>query len=246
MVRDATSEARLRHVSGGGRPINNRVDVGGQLRAMGPHGYVGFFLKTTEADLQIGIGVDDGMSGGGTGLEASTLIPAIADGRWHLYQWNLADADQWSSFSNGNGAIDGPNAYMDSLFFHTGASTAGKSISFFIDTVAYNPHGSLAALATDYLADFDGDWSVDADDLAAWRQHFAVDAAGDADDDGDSDGADFLAWQRQLGNQLPGVTAATVVVEPASMALAAVAAAAMRRRRRRISSTRRSWEQHAR
>jgi hypothetical protein len=114
---------------------------------MGPYGYVGFFMKTTETDLQVFIGLDDGASAGSVGLERSTAIPAIADGEWHLYEWNLADPSVWSNFSGGNGMIDGPNAYIDSIFFQSGASTANKTFSVLIDTVAYNPFGSLAVLA---------------------------------------------------------------------------------------------------
>jgi hypothetical protein len=198
---------------------------------MAPQGYVGFFLKTTEADLQVAIGIDDGASGGTTGLEAGAAIDVIPDGQWHLYQWNLADADQWASFANGNGEIDGPNAYLDSLFFYTGADTAGQSFTMFLDTVAYNPAGSLDALATDYLADFDGNWRVDEADLTKWSADFGASHGGDADDDGDTDGADFLVWQRQHGNSLPGVVAATGVPEPGAVVLAALAATGLRGRK---------------
>jgi hypothetical protein len=214
MVRNDSSTARLRHLSGGGSPSNNRVSVGGQSRAMGPNGFVGFFLKTTDADLQVGIGIDDGASGGSTGMEISNSLPVIADGQWHLYEWNLDDADQWSNFSGGNGTIDGPNAYIDSVFIHAGASTAGETLTMFLDTVAYNPFGSLAELVPDYPADFNGDGRVDGDDLATWRNNFGADAAGDADQDGDVDGADFLQWQQQLGSGAPSTVAATQVPEP--------------------------------
>jgi len=45
-----------------------------------------------------------------------------------------------------DGAIGGPNAYLDSIFLYADASTAGKTLTAFIDTVAYNPNGDLAAL----------------------------------------------------------------------------------------------------
>ena len=49
-------------------------------------------------------------------------------------------------------------------------------------------------------ADFNGDGTVDGDDLLVWRAHFpmlagANRADGDADGDGDVDGKDFLMWQ---------------------------------------------------
>ena len=147
LTRDDAATARLRHVSGGGNPLNNRVAIGGDDYSLALQGFVGFFLKTTEADLQVGIGLDDGVSGGTTGLEISSSLPVIADGRWHLYEWDVADAAQWNNFSGGNGAIGGPNAYIDSIFFHAGATTAGDTFTMFLDTVAYNPNGSLAGLA---------------------------------------------------------------------------------------------------
>jgi hypothetical protein len=222
LVRDGASPALVRHVSGGGNPMNNRVSVGGQSRAMGPNGYVGFFFKTTDADLQVGIGIDDGVSGGSTGLEISNSLPVIADGQWHLYEWNLDNANQWSSFHLGNGTIDGPNAYVDSIFIHAGASTAGETLTMFLDTVAYNPFGSLAELVPNYPADFNGDGRVDGDDLSTWRNNFGAAAQGDADQDGDVDGADFLQWQQQLGSGAPATVAATQVPEPHIIALLSI------------------------
>ena len=70
----------------------------------------------------------------------------IADGEWHLYEWDLADENVWSNFSSGNGAIGGPNAYLDSIFIESPSSTLGDTFSVFLDTVAYNPNGSLAIL----------------------------------------------------------------------------------------------------
>jgi len=221
-VRNGDSTARLRHLSGGGNPLNNRVSVGGQSRAIGPNGFVGFFLKTTDADLQVGIGIDDGVSGGSTGLETSNSLPVIADGQWHLYEWSLDDADQWSNFSGGNGTIGGPNAYVDSVFIHAGASTAGATLTMFLDTVAYNPFGSLAELVPNYPADFNGDGRVDGDDLTTWSEDFGAGANGDADQDGDVDGADFLQWQQQLGSGVSATVAATQVPEPHIVALLSI------------------------
>lgn len=145
LVRDSSTSARLRHLSGGGSPANNQIEVGGVPSAMGATGYVGFFLKTTDPGLSVGLGVDDGTSGS-AGLELGLTKAVIPDGQWRLYEWNLADAAQWTSFAGGNGAIGGPNAYLDSIFLYADASTAGKTLTAFVDTVAYNPAGNLAAL----------------------------------------------------------------------------------------------------
>jgi hypothetical protein len=146
LVRDTTTQvSRFRHLSGGASPLNNRTTVDGIPSALGPIGFIGFFLKTTQTDLSVYVGLDDGAVTT-TSLERSTAISVIADGEWHLYEWNLADADVWSNFSGGNGTMGGPNAYLDSIFFESASSTLGDTFTFFLDTVAYNPNGSLASL----------------------------------------------------------------------------------------------------
>jgi hypothetical protein len=78
---------------------------------------------------------------------------------------------------------------------------------------------------TEIPGDFDGDGTVDGDDLAQWRGDFGpANGDSDADGDGDSDGSDFLVWQRNLGQT--GATPATAAIpEPASAVVAWIAAA---------------------
>jgi hypothetical protein len=89
--------------------------------------------------------------------------------------------------------------------------------------------GSSGALVSSRVArrgDFNRDGTVDAADLAAWRNEFGgttANPAADDDDDGDVDGADFLAWQR--GFATPS-SPARVIPEPSCGALAALAVAA--------------------
>jgi rhamnogalacturonan endolyase len=51
--------------------------------------------------------------------------------------------------------------------------------------------------------DFNGDYTVDADDLVIWRTFYGETSTafqpGDGDSDGDVDGRDFLVWQRNFG-----------------------------------------------
>lgn len=77
-------------------------------------------------------------------------------------------------------------------------------------------------------ADFNGDGTVDGEDLDAWKTGLgmsgvALKSNGDADGDRDVDGSDFLQWQRALGSQLiPSATAtASAIPEPSGAALAA-------------------------
>ena len=93
--------------------------------------------------------------------------------------------------------------------------------------VFFNPHnpgevwaasfgGGLRVLLSspDGNADFNGDGTVNAADLAKWQNDFGGPGS-DTDGDGDSDGADFLTWQRQLGS----ATAVTAIPEPVTSCL---------------------------
>ena len=74
--------------------------------------------------------------------------------------------------------------------------------------------------------DFNGDATVDGDDLDIWQSHFGATGLeidsftfGDAWRDRNVDGADFLNWQRNVSDAAMG----QAVPEPSPDALAAVA-----------------------
>lgn len=84
---------------------------------------------------------------------------------------------------------------------------------------------SMSAVGSDLvltfaMADFDGNGSVNADDLAVWQDQFGGSAGGqgDGDNDGDVDGADFLRWQRHLEAPVAAPINASVP-EPSGLAL---------------------------
>jgi len=87
------------------------------------------------------------------------------------------------------------------------------------------PQLILSLNATALAADFNGDGTVDGDDLGAWTAGLGMTGVGkthgDADRDGDVDGSDFLSWQRALGSQLPAIatSAAAAVPEPSALVL---------------------------
>jgi hypothetical protein len=147
------AQMKLRFLSGGGTPGNNIVNGA----AMGPTGYVGMFLRVNPGNdpLFVALLIDDGTSTS-NGLERSTFLEVIDDGEFHLYEWNLADAELWANFNAGNGAIDGPNAFLDAIYFSSNASTAAGGTNWagqvWIDTVAYNPAGNLSALVPEPAA----------------------------------------------------------------------------------------------
>lgn len=147
VLRDNSAAGRLRFLSAEGNPSGNRVPVSGQLHAMGVTGHVGFYMKTLDAGLKVSLAVDDGYSSAVSGTEISLARDVIADGQWHLYQWNLADPAVWFSFIGGNGTINGPNSFIDSIVVDFDASTRAREVTFFIDAFAYNPTGSLESIA---------------------------------------------------------------------------------------------------
>jgi hypothetical protein len=197
----------LRNLSGGGSAGSNV--------SFASTGYVGFFLKVLDTGVQSGeikasLIIDDGP----TAHEQALPISVIADGAWHLYQWNLQDAAQWLSFAGGNGQIDAANVTIDSLYL---TSSLNLNFNVFFDLLAHNPSGTLSALLPTTPGDFDGDGDVDGADFVVWQTHFplasgATLAAGDADGDGDVDGADFVVWQTHFPTTGPG--AASAVPEP--------------------------------
>lgn len=91
-------------------------------------------------------------------------------------------------------------------------------------------------------SDFNGDGSVDAEDLNVWKAGFVAGSAspsqGNADFDNDVDGNDFLIWQRQAGYQTPPLAGSMPVPEPMAISLAAcgvLGLVAIRRRRKELS-----------
>lgn len=76
------------------------------------------------------------------------------------------------------------------------------------------------------LADFNGNGTVDAADLAKWRTDFHAGAGSDADGDGDSDGQDFLVWQRRLGATTASASVAAIP-EPSALAMLALTCGAL-------------------
>lgn len=141
----------LRHVTGGGAPANNvAIPNTGNT-------WVGFWLKTTATNLEVGIMLDDdlSLSPAGNNHEISNFISAIGDGQWHLYEFELANANTWqdggfatSANAIGGvaaaGAINSATVTIDSLVFRGAAGVKDVNVvEFFVDSVSYNPNGRL-------------------------------------------------------------------------------------------------------
>ncbi len=206
----------LRFLSGVGDPANNI--------AITADGWIGFWLMTETPGLTVQIALDDPSS-----ADRGVLKPVIADGQWHLYQWDLDYPTQWSGWVNGDGLITGPTLTIDSIFFF-GSGNA----TIFLDAVAYNNTGSLTPPGLD--GDLDGDGFVGIADLnivlGAWNQNVTPGDAllGDASGDG------FVGIEDLnlvLGNWNAGMPPAggANVPEPGTLALAVTGLMLMNRRR---------------
>ncbi|WP_218932301.1 glycoside hydrolase family 25 protein [Adhaeretor mobilis] len=184
----------LRHVSGiGSTSANPETNL-----ALDATGYIGFWLKTDDAGISVTIAIDDPLTAD-RGVEQ--LV--IADGEWHLYEWNFEDSSQWEAWVNEEGIITGPTVTIDSIQF----SGSGQA-TFYLDSVAHDPLGSLGPLAGDF--DLDGD--IDGDDLHEWQAAYG---------DGNGDGLDFLIWQQQAGSSSENASTAAIP-EPAALLLLGV------------------------
>lgn len=134
----------LRHVSGAtpGSPASN-VAIPNTGSA-----WVGFWVKTTAANVEAGIMLDDDNVTTPTvanNHEMSVFQPLINDGLWHLYQWELSNADSWNLFAgtqSNPGAINSPNVTIDSLTFR-GVTGVADSVTFWVDSVSYSTNGPI-------------------------------------------------------------------------------------------------------
>ena len=123
---------QCRHLSGLGSAGNNAP--------IPAQGWIGYFLKTTTPGLQTSIALDDP----GT-ADRGNFKDVIADGAWHLYQWDMDDDDQWHGWVTGDGIITGPILTIDSVFFF---SETDQDAEVYFDFVAHNPDGQIPEPAT--------------------------------------------------------------------------------------------------
>lgn len=146
LVHDATATPfRLRHVSGGGTVANNTAFT----TTAGTDGYIGFYLKTTNTGWQTSINLD-GAGGTGADMDGSTSIEVIADGEWHLYEWNLDSTTDWGAIpgiggGHGGSLLNGSHT-IDSIYLRDLDGSPGPTAVIFFDFVALNPNGSVADL----------------------------------------------------------------------------------------------------
>jgi hypothetical protein len=250
---------RTRHISGGnpgptppGDPLYNSANGASPagnagfeipVTTAGVDGFIGYYLKTSTPGWVTSLNLDKPANTGAE-MEGSLSLDVIADGEWHLYEWDLDSVTDWIAVPGiGGGGPDGSltdaTYTIDSIWFRDpdGETVTGTTADFDLDFVAWNPAGSIADLLTAPTedADFDDDTDVDDVDFAAWQSGFGLDtgathAGGDANGDGAVDGRDFAIWQRQFNDAAPPIGA---VPEPAALTLAGLALAPLAARARR-------------
>jgi len=140
-VQSTTNPARLRFVSGNAVKVNNVAFT----TSAGTDGFIGYYAKTSTTGIKLGMYLDDS-----TDATAGTVgaIPksVIADGQYHLYEWDLDNAADWGVISGsgiaGAATVTNDSHTIDSIWIQGIAS--GADVTF--DFVAKSDSGSIAAL----------------------------------------------------------------------------------------------------
>ncbi|MHC1736571.1 MAG: glycosyl hydrolase family 18 protein [Ignavibacteriaceae bacterium] len=132
VLKDSTSFATnwtVRLVSGGGTPANNLT--------LNASGYIGFWMKSSgiPTGAQVAVLLDDGSQ-----LELSSKVNVVNNSDWNLYQWALPGSG-WTSFSGGNGVINGPTVTLDAIMFYALNGSADWTI--YLEDVSYNSSSAL-------------------------------------------------------------------------------------------------------
>jgi hypothetical protein len=99
-------------------------------------GRIGFWARTSTPGIAASLAVK------APGLVRGMRQPMIADGDWHLYEWDLTLATAWEAWGGGEGRLTGATFTLDSLqFFGPNADAVIE-----LDLVAHHSRGSLAPL----------------------------------------------------------------------------------------------------
>ncbi|HEY3395026.1 MAG TPA: hypothetical protein VGK58_20145 [Lacipirellulaceae bacterium] len=134
---------RIRHLSGGGTPSSNMSFT----TSAGIDGWIGYWVRTTVAGLTTSINLD-GPGNTGAEMDGSTPIDLMADGQWHLYEWNLDSAASWTTvpgIGGTAGLADGTHT-VDSIYFRDANGLPSPSGTYYLDFVALNSTGSVALI----------------------------------------------------------------------------------------------------
>jgi hypothetical protein len=144
-ITNGAATVRVRHLSGSGTPGNNSAFV----TSADVDGWIGFYLKTTNVGWDVQIWLEGPSNNGGTRKEI------IADGEWHLYEWDLdnvdGDLNGWGAIpgiTGGDPVVQDGSHTIDSIIFRNSTLTPIEQQTnvIFLDFVAKTASGSVADL----------------------------------------------------------------------------------------------------
>lgn len=136
----AGAATRVRFLSGGGTPANNTSFT----TSAGVDGWIGLAVKTTSPGWNVQLWIEGPENNG------ASQKNLIADGAWHIYEWNLDDQtggpDGWQAAGvpgivGGDIDVQDGNYTIDSVLFRHAAAPASAEI--FMDFVAKSDSGSI-------------------------------------------------------------------------------------------------------
>jgi hypothetical protein len=153
LVHDGTAtNMRIRHLAGSGSPTGTAQQT--FTTSAGMDGFIGFYAKTapSNAGWTLALNLDDSTNAA-AGMDMGNPRTIIADGQWHLYEWNLDDNDDWAAVTGigGDGTIQDGQHSIDSIYIFTNQTSTTSPVGatrepLYIDFVARNDAGSVAAL----------------------------------------------------------------------------------------------------
>jgi hypothetical protein len=152
---DIVDEAGVPGSNGTAYHIRLIPNSGASVSATNPQfatdGYVGFYLRAdpsaAAALLEVAPLLED--SGGTLAASGGVLRPVIADGNWHLYQWNMDDPadfpNTFETFYGGTPAAETLEALasFDSIAILSRGTDGQASAVLDIDQIGYDNAGPL-------------------------------------------------------------------------------------------------------
>ncbi len=185
------------------------TDGQGNPLALDRAGWVGLWLRTDTPALGARLAVEDI-----DGIEISNQRTLTADGQWHLYQWDLDDADQWYSYS-GSGALEGLMVDLLSVLIY-GPNNVDTVV--YVDNLKTNVSGPITRPIP---GDANEDGVVDEADAKALASNWGEDNAtwpmGDLNEDGIIDVADAAVLAANWGTGTSEANSA--VPEPSALTM---------------------------
>jgi hypothetical protein len=151
----AVNNWTVRYLSGGGSPSGKATIP----LTSGTDGYVGFYLRVytvngsenlspAAGNMSAQIVLDTDV-GGGSLSDAGVARTIIADGEWHLYEWNLDAGSDWTPFAGSDGLLGaGGNINTGSITIDSILLQGGNfNVEMLLDSVMRNSAGSLSVMS---------------------------------------------------------------------------------------------------